>query len=134
MQQPSTILIVDDLQSVRVYLAELLTEQGYHLAFAASGEEALSTASFLIPDLILLDVMLPEMDGFEVCQRLRTDPLLVEVPVIMVTALNDLVSRLRGLEVGVDDFITKPFNRAELLARIRSVTRLNRQRRQHMLE
>jgi signal transduction histidine kinase/DNA-binding response OmpR family regulator len=128
MEQESTILIVDDEAVGRETLEALLMAQGYDLAFANNGAEALSKAGELTPDLILLDVMMPGMDGFEVCRRLRTDPLLAEVPVIMVTALDDRDSRLRGIEVGADDFISKPFDRAELRAKARTVTRLNRYR------
>ena len=127
------VLIVDDQLSAREVLRGLLTGQEYSLAFASGGEEALAKAAELIPDLILLDVMMPGMDGFELCRRLRADPVLADIPVIMVTSLDDRGSRLRGLELGVDDFVTKPFNPAELLTRVRTITRLNRQRRQHML-
>lgn len=123
------ILVVDDQLSAREVLRGLLTAHGYKLAFAGSGEEALVKAAELIPDLILLDVMMPDMDGFEVCRRLRADPHLAEVPVIMVTALDDQESCLLGLDVGADDFISKPFNQLELQARVRTITRLNRYRR-----
>jgi CheY-like chemotaxis protein len=129
MEHVSTILIVDDEPGGRKTLEALLIAQGYQLAFASSGAEALEKAAGLGPDLILLDVMMPGMDGFEVCQRLRADPLLAEVPIIMVTALDDRDSRLRGIEAGADDFVSKPFDRAELRARVRTVTRLNRYRR-----
>jgi DNA-binding response OmpR family regulator len=129
MRHSSTILIVDDEPAGRDTLEALLMAQGYNLAFASNGPEALAKAAELTPDLILLDVMMPGMDGFEVCRRLRTDPLLTEVPVIMVTALDDRDSRLRGIEAGADDFVTKPFDRAELRARVRTITRLNRYRR-----
>jgi PAS domain S-box-containing protein len=134
MKRTGSILIVDDQLSAREVLKGLLIGQDYDLAFASSGEEALAKAAELIPDLILLDVMMPGMDGFEVCEQLRADPLLAEVPVIMVTALDDRDSRLKGLKLGVDDFITKPFILAELQARVRTITRLNRQRRLQMLE
>jgi PAS domain S-box-containing protein len=134
MNHTSTILIVDDQQNAREVLSELLAEEGYNLALASNGEEALAKAAELVPDLILLDVMMPGMDGFEVCQHLRADPLLAEVPVIMVTSLDDADSRLRGLEAGVDDFVAKPYSLAELQARVRSITRLNRQRRLRTLE
>ena len=134
MNQERTILIVDDQYSAREVLRGLLTRQGYRLAFASNGEEALTKAAELTPDLILLDVMMPGMNGFEVCKRLRADSVLSEMSVIMVTALDDRDSRLQGLEAGVDDFITKPFNPAELQARVRTITRLNHQRRVHMLE
>ncbi|MCB0209424.1 MAG: response regulator, partial [Anaerolineae bacterium] len=125
----STILIVDDEPVGRDALEMLLTAQGYNLAFAGNGIETLSKAAELTPDLILLDVMMPDMDGYEVCRRLRSDPLLAEVPIIMVTALDDRDSRLTGIEAGADDFVSKPFNRTELRTRVKTVTRLNRFRR-----
>jgi PAS domain S-box-containing protein len=129
MQHSSTILIVDDQSSAREVLGELLADDGYTLAFASSGEEALTKAAELIPDLILLDIMMPGMDGFEVCQHLRADPRLAEVPIIMVTALNDHDSRLQGIEAGADDFVSKPYDLMELQARVRTIVRLNRYRR-----
>lgn len=129
MSQESLILIVDDNLIGRETLAELLESEGYILAFAMNGLVALQQATQLTPDLILLDVMMPDMDGFEVCRRLRADTALAEVPVIMVTALDDHHSRLQGLEAGADDFVTKPFNRAELRARVKTITRLNRYRK-----
>src|SRR5215207_7621876 len=109
----TTILIVDDEPSGRETLAALLHTQGYQLAFAAGGAEALAQATKLQPDLILLDVMMPEIDGFEVCRRLRADPAIAEVPIVLVTALDDRRSRLEGIEAGADDFVTKPFDRIE---------------------
>jgi len=129
LEYDSTILIVDDQLSGREVIRGLLSGQGYELAFASNGEEALAQASDLMPDLILLDVMMPGMDGFEVCERLRADNHLAEVPIIMVTALDDQNSRLKGIEAGADDFVTKPFNKAELHVRVRTITRLNRYRR-----
>ena len=125
------ILIVDDEPMGRDTLEALLYAQGYQLEFATNGLEALEKAAQLMPDLILLDVMMPGMTGFDVCQRLRADPDLREVPVIMVTALDDSESRIRGLEAGADDFLNKPINRSELRARVRTITRLNRYRRLH---
>lgn len=134
MQYTNTVLIVDDQVSVHEVLKALLREEGYNLSFASYGEEALAKAAELKPDLILLDVMMPGMDGFEVCERLRTNRTLTETLIIMVTSLDDLAARIRGLEVGADDFVTKPFNGAELKARVRTITRLNRQRRLRALE
>ncbi len=128
MSQKSTILIVDDEPVGRRLLEVLLSNQGYHLVTAGSGSEALRQAALLMPDLILLDIMMQDMNGFEVCQRLRDDPLLAEVPIIMVTALDDRESRLRGIEVGADDFITKPVDRAELRKRVQTIIRLDRYR------
>ncbi len=129
MKQAGNILVVDDELDVCELLGIQLTSQGYHVTFAEDGVNALKKAAELTPDLILLDAMLPQMDGFEVCRRLRADPVLAEVPVVMVTALNDRDSLLRGIEAGVDDFISKPFDLTVLLARVRAITRLNRYRR-----
>ena len=89
----------------------------------------MAKAADLTPDLILLDVMMPDMHGYEVCRRLRADPLLAEVPIIMVTALDDRESRLLGIKAGADDFLTKPFDTVELQARVQTIIRLNRYRR-----
>ena len=129
MVHESTILIVDDQLSAREVLRGVLTGQAYNLAFASSGEDALAKAAELRPDLILLDVMMPDVTGIEVCQRLRADPLLAEVPVIMITALNDPDTLVQGIEAGADDFISKPFNHAELKTRVKTITRLARYRR-----
>ncbi len=129
MSEQSTILIVDDELVSRYTVEVLLSTEGYILEFAKNGEEGLKKAVELSPDLMLLDVMMPGMDGFEVCQRLRANPKLAELPVVMVTALDDRESRLRGIESGADDFMSKPYDRAELRARIRTITRLNRYRR-----
>jgi two-component system cell cycle response regulator len=129
MNHTPTILIVDDEPLGRETLSALLQPQGYRLEFAATGPEALEQALVHLPDLVLLDVMMPGMDGFEVCRRLRASPQLREVPVILLTALDDRISRLQGIEAGADDFITKPFDRVELRARVRTITRLNRYQR-----
>ncbi len=129
MKKTSTILIVDDETIGREILKALLADERYELAFASSGQEALTKAAQLIPDVILLDVMMPEMDGFEVCQRLRADDSLAEVPIIMVTALDDRDSRLRGIELGADEFISKPYDTFELRARLQTLIHLNRYRR-----
>ena len=126
MPSPSKILIVDDQQRGREALEELLLAPEYEFAFAGDGAEALRQAAHLLPDLILLDVMMPGMDGFEVCRRLRATPRLAEVPVLIITALDDQQSLLQGFAAGADDFISKPFNRIELRARVKTITRLNR--------
>ena len=129
MNAPATILLVDDIAANRDTLRELLEAENYRLLEAADGLTALQLAAETPPDVVLLDVMMPGMDGYEVCRRLRADARLAELPVIMITALDDQASRLTGIEAGADDFITKPFNRAELRARVRTITRLNRYRR-----
>jgi putative two-component system response regulator len=126
MEHKSRILIVDDDPGAREALEALLFHEGYDLNFASNGPEALMRAADLTPDLILLDVMMPDMDGFEVCQKLRSSQFLAEVPVIMVTALDDRDSRLWGIEAGADEFVSKPFDRVELRTRIRTIIRLNR--------
>lgn len=129
MKITSTILIVDDELFGRRALGGLLAGQGYNLLFASNGLEAIEAVKKHMPDLILLDVMMPEIDGFEVCRILRVDPLFSDIPILMITALDAPESRLQGLEAGADDFIAKPFNGLELRTRIRSITRLNRYRR-----
>lgn len=126
MPANTTLLIVDDQEYGRNILASMLQHEGYQIELAASGAEALHKAAKIIPDLLLLDVMMPEMDGFEVCRHIRADSRIALVPIVLVTALDDQVSRMQGIEAGADDFISKPFNRAELRARIRTITRLNR--------
>lgn len=131
MEHNKTILIVDDHTSTRKVLEGLLAGQGYDLFFATNGPDALVQARAVTPDVILLDVMMPGMDGFEVCERLRAEPRLAEVPVIMITALDDRSSRLRGFKVGADDFISKPFDPLELRTRVQTIAQLNRYRRLH---
>lgn len=126
MNHQALILIVDDQSLGREILASVLMPEGYAIHFAGSGPEAIAQAHNLIPDLVLLDVMMPDMDGFEVCRSLRADPRLALVPIVLVTALDDQASRIRGLEAGADDFLSKPVSRAELRARVRTITRLNR--------
>lgn len=128
MSLTSTILIVDDIPAMSQLIAALLNDGSYQLEFAYSGHEALEKAQALDPDLILLDIMMPDMDGFAVCRALRAMPRLAAAPIILVTALDDRASRLAGLEAGADDFISKPFDPSELRARVRAVTRMNRYR------
>ena len=103
--------------------------EGYKLYFAEDGVIGLQQARKIKPDLILLDVMMPRMLGFEVCRHLREEPQMAELPIVMITSLDDRKSRLKGIEAGADDFMSKPFDRAELKARVRTITRLNRYRR-----
>lgn len=124
----SRILIADDEPPNRELLRALLAPHGYELLFAVNGAEAVEKASISRPDLILLDVMMPELNGWEACVKIRSYPELAEIPIVMITALDDRASRLRGLEAGADDFLTKPFDREELTVRVRGITRLNRYR------
>jgi putative two-component system response regulator len=125
----STILIVDDEPTARQTIESILEEQGYNLEMAENGIQAIEKARRLLPDVILLDVMMPGMNGFEVCKRIRSEPILAEIPIIMITALDDRQSFLGGLEAGADDYITKPYDRHELRARLLGITRLNRYRK-----
>lgn len=122
------ILIVDDESIARVTIEALLSGEGYDLCFAENGVHGLALASEIQPDIILLDVMMPGLNGFETCKRIRSIPGLAEVPVILITALDDRESRLTGLQAGADDFITKPFDIHELRVRIQNMARLNRYR------
>lgn len=122
----STILIVDDTPTARETLVAMLEGEKYQLELAEDGFEALKMLEKLTVDLILLDVMMPGMDGFEVCRRIRSTPKLAEVPIVILTALDDRASLLRGIESGADDFLSKPLDRHELIARVRTITRLNR--------
>jgi len=115
-----TILVVDDKASVRKLVQEYLSEQDYRVVTAANGQDALYTARHEKPDLILLDIMMPEMDGFEFIRAYRREQ---ETPIILLTAKVEESDKVVGLELGADDYITKPFGMRELLARIRAVLR-----------
>lgn len=120
------VLIVDDEPINLIMLEAMLEGEGYKLVFAANGFEACALAEVERPDLILLDVMMPELDGFSVTRRIRSDPVIGRVPIILVTALDDDRSRVEGLRAGADDFLTKPCHRDEIRARVRTVVSLNR--------
>ncbi|MBI5767155.1 MAG: response regulator [Verrucomicrobia bacterium] len=120
------ICIADDDFRGRQLLADLLSPEGYQLILAQDGEEAVALALVEQPDLILLDVMMPKLNGYEVCRRLRADPGLSQVPILLLTALDDRRSRLTGLDAGADDFLSKPLDATELRTRVRTIIRLNR--------
>jgi phosphoserine phosphatase RsbU/P len=123
------VLIADDDPVALRLLRLLLGNEGYEIEFVETGEAAMRAARAMRPDLLLLDVNLPDMDGFEICRTLRDEPAVAELPIIMLTALTDRAARLQGIEAGADDFISKPFDHVELAARVRTVLRLNRYRR-----
>jgi len=118
------VLVVDDIATnLRLLEAKLLNEY-YEVSLAASGDEALTTIGRWMPDVVLLDVMMPGMDGYEVCRRLKAQPSTAHIPVVMITALTDQSERVRGLEAGADDFLSKPVDDATLFARLRALLRV----------
>jgi len=126
MRTPPRILIVDDNPTNVKVLRTRLVAEGYEVVTAADGEEGLAIARQQIPDLILLDVMMPKLDGFEVCRRLRADSEFPFTPIIMVTAMADSKDVIAGLEAGGDEYLTKPVDHAALAARVRSMLRIKR--------
>jgi phosphoserine phosphatase RsbU/P len=118
------ILIVDDVSRNIQILGTILRSEGYSLAFATSGQQALEIVASQHFDLILLDVMMPGMNGFEVCQKLQADPSTAQIPVIFLTAKTSSEDIVQGFEAGAVDYVTKPFNAPELLARVRNHLRL----------
>jgi putative two-component system response regulator len=128
MSDQPRILVVDDESIARITIDALLSSENYEMYFAENGEEGIVIASKIQPDIILLDVMMPGMNGFETCRKIRSMTSLAEVPILLVTALDDRESRMAGLQAGADDFITKPYDIFELQVRIQNMTRLNRYR------
>lgn len=118
------ILVVDDIPVNIQLLQAFLATQNYKTFIARNGEEALRQVESVEPDLILLDVMMPKMNGYETCRQLKQMEKAKYTPIIMVTALNEMESKIKGIEAGADDFISKPFNKLELLARVRSLLRV----------
>ena len=119
----SHVLVVEDEERSRRLMRDLLEAHGYRVSEAADGEEALRRIEAQPPDLILLDIMMPKMDGIEVCRRLQADERNWPIPVLLVTALNERAVRLRGIAAGATDFITKPVDTAEVLLRVRNALR-----------
>ena len=126
-QKKPSILIADDYV-YNIELLEVMLGQDYELLFARTGQDVLTLASAEAPDLILLDVVMPDLDGYDVCRRLKADPALANIPVIFVTALNQEDDEVRGLSLGAIDYITKPLNFAIVQARVRNLLALRRQR------
>lgn len=115
------VLVVDDEPNIVLSLKFLINQQGYEVRTAGSGEEALKALSERVPDLILLDIMMPKPDGYEVCQKIRATPEWKDIPVIMLTAKGRDVEKQKGLAMGADDYITKPFATHELVAKVRAI-------------
>ncbi|HAZ46561.1 MAG TPA: hybrid sensor histidine kinase/response regulator [Cyanobacteria bacterium UBA11369] len=125
-QDSELILIVDDTPANLEVISDTLSDAGFEVAIAPSGERAFKQLQLQLPDLILLDVMMPIMDGFEVCQQLKANPITQDIPVIFMTALSDTESKTKGFELGAVDYITKPFQEAEVLARVKTHLQLRR--------
>lgn len=123
MSEPS-ILVVDDTPANLKLLADLLRLRGYRVVTATDGEAGLAAVAEHRPDLVLSDIMMPKLSGYELCQRLRADPATALLPVVLVTSLDPHEERVKGIEAGADDFLGKPINQAELLARVRSLLRI----------
>ena len=129
MTDTSSILVVDDEADSLLVLASILAAEGYQVRTADSGSLALKSVAAWLPELILLDIRMPGMDGFEVCQRLKTADQSRHVPVIFITAAGEVDERVKGLAAGAVDYISKPFHREELLARVRTHLELAQLRR-----
>ncbi len=123
MYKSNKILIIEDEPDIRELLTVSLGGEGYIVVPAATGEQGLKLARSERPDLVLLDLMLPNLSGLEICRQLRADPDLVSVPVLMLTATSSEMDKVVGLEVGADDYVTKPFSPRELLARVKALLR-----------
>jgi DNA-binding response OmpR family regulator len=122
--EKGVILIVDDTPTNLQMLFDFLEDSGLNVVVAEDGESAIEMAEYAPPDLILLDVLMPEMDGFETCRRLKTNQITQDIPVIFLTALSDKVDKVKGLKLGAVDYITKPLEHEEVLARVNIHLRL----------
>jgi two-component system response regulator MprA len=122
-QQLSKVLVIDDAENIIEFIRLGLRYEGFQVESASDGEQGVTAAQRINPDLIILDVMLPDIDGLEVCRRLRANPTTKDIPVLMLTAKDEVRDRIAGLRMGADDYLTKPFDFDELLERIRAILR-----------
>lgn len=127
-----TILVVDDERHILELVKFNLEKDGYQVSVAQDGKEAYNMARMEKPDLVILDVMLPEMDGFEVCRMIQKDSEISDIPIIMLTARSEEIDKILGLEIGADDYITKPFSPRELLARVKARLRRSARKQQEV--
>jgi putative two-component system response regulator len=126
LSKKATILVIDDEPLVRLTIEGLFLQENIELIFAENGTTGLELAQKVLPDAILLDLMMPDIDGYEICRRMRATPNLAEVPIIMITAVDNREARLAGLDAGVDDFLTKPFDSLEIQIKVKNILKLNR--------
>ena len=124
MAAGAKILVVDDTPHNVKLLADILGAKGFAVSTAVNGELALASVAADMPDLILLDIMMPGLSGYDVCRKLREDPATALLPVVLCTSLDPAVERVKGMEAGADDFLTKPINQPELFARVKSLLRI----------
>jgi adenylate cyclase len=118
------ILVVDDTPANIKLLGDLLRLKGYEVSTATNGEEALASIAKQPPDLVLLDIMMPGLNGYEVCRKIRENPATALLPVVLATSLDPAQERVKGIDAGADDFLAKPVNQPELFARVRSLLRI----------
>lgn len=123
-QIPSEVLIVDDNAQNAELLQVFLEDQGYNIRIARDGVDAMEQVAAKMPDIVLLDIMMPKMSGFEVCRRLKEDRATRDIPVVLVTALNELGDVERGIDCGADDFLSKPVSKLEIITRVKSLLRV----------
>ena len=118
---PATILVVDDEPNIVLSLEFIMQKEGYDVRIAKDGEEALQAIKEKVPDLVLLDIMMPAMSGYEVCQRIRANPEWKDIRIVMLTAKGREVDQEKGMAMGADDYITKPFATRDLMARVKMI-------------
>ncbi len=118
---PASILVVDDEPNIVLSLEFIMQNEGYDVTIAKDGEEALQAIKEKVPDLVLLDIMMPAMSGYEVCQRIRANPEWKNIRIVMLTAKGREVDREKGMAMGADDYITKPFAARDLMARVKKI-------------